>query len=147
MRVLVDTNILLRSVQPNHPLCSQATHAVTKLIRQKDAVFFCPQNIAEFWNVATRPAERNGLGMSPEEALQEVSNIEKSLTLLPDVPAIYTAWKQIVAAHQVKGVKVYDARLAAIMSVYAIESVLTFNSVDFERFTNVRAIQPSSLVP
>ncbi len=147
MRVLVDTNILLRSVQPNHPLCSQATHAVTKLIRQKDAVFFCPQNIAEFWNVATRPAERNGLGMSPEEALQEVSNIEKSLTLLPDVPAIYTAWKQIVAAHKVKGVKVYDARLAAVMSVYAVENVLTFNSVDFERFTNVRAIQPSSLVP
>ncbi len=147
MRVLVDTNILLRSVQPNHPLCSQATHAVTKLIRQKDAVFFCAQNIAEFWNVATRPAERNGLGMSPEEALQEVSNIEKSLTLLPDVPAIYTAWKQIVTAHKVKGVKVYDARLAAIMSVYAVESVLTFNSVDFERFTNVRAIQPSSLVP
>ncbi len=147
MRVLVDTNILLRSVQPNHPLCSQATHAVTKLIRQKDAVFFCPQNIAEFWNVATRPAERNGLGMSPEEALQEVSNIEKSLTLLPDVPAIYTAWKQIVAAHKVKGVKVYDARLAAIMNVYAVESVLTFNSADFERYSNVRAIHPSSLLP
>jgi len=29
MRVLVDTNILLRSAQPNHPLCSQATYAVT----------------------------------------------------------------------------------------------------------------------
>jgi hypothetical protein len=25
MRVLVDTNILLRSAQPNHPLCHQAT--------------------------------------------------------------------------------------------------------------------------
>ena len=147
MRVLVDTNILLRSVQPNHPLCSQATHAVAKFIRQKDAVFFCAQNIAEFWNVATRPADRNGLGLSAEEALQEVSSIEKSLALLPDVPAIYSAWKQIVAAHKVQGVKVYDARLAAIMRVYAVESVLTFNSVDFERFTNVRAIHPSSLVP
>jgi predicted nucleic acid-binding protein len=59
MSVLVDTNILLRSAQPNHPLGSQATHAVSKLIRQKDAVFFCPQNIAEFWNVATRPAGLN----------------------------------------------------------------------------------------
>ncbi len=97
--------------------------------------------------MATRPAERNGLGLTPEEALQEVSNIEKSLTLLPDVPAIYGAWKQIVAVHKVRGIKVYDARLAAIMSIYAVESVLTFNSVDFERFTNVRAIHPSSLVP
>jgi len=147
MRVLVDTNILLRSVQPNHPLSSQATHAVSKLIRQKDAVFFCPQNIAEFWNVATRPTERNGLGLSPEEVLQEVGNIEKSLTLLPDIPAIYSAWKQIVAAHKVQGVKVHDARLVAVISVYAVESVLTFNSVDFERFSNVRTIHPSSLIP
>lgn len=97
--------------------------------------------------MATRPADRNGLGLTPEEVRQEVSNIEKSLTLLPDVPAIYSAWKQLVAAHKVQGVKVYDARLAAIMSVYAVESVLTFNSVDFERFSNVRAILPSSLVP
>ena len=64
MRILVDTNILLRSAQPNHALCPQATQAVTKLLRQKDSVFFCPQNIAEFWNVATRPAEANGLGFS-----------------------------------------------------------------------------------
>ncbi len=41
----------------------------------------------------------------------------------------------------------YDARLVAIMSVYSVESVLTFNSVDFDRFTNVRAILPSSLLP
>ena len=55
MRVVVDTNILLRSAQPNHPLCSQATFAVAKLLRQNDSVFFCAQNIAEFWNVATLP--------------------------------------------------------------------------------------------
>ena|SRR5215472_4171753 len=147
MRVLVDTNILLRSVQPNHPLSSQATRAVSKLIRQNDAVFFCPQTIAEFWNVATRPTNRNGLGLSPDEVLQEVSDIEKSLTLLPDVPAIYDSWKQIVTTYRVQGVKVHDARLAAIMSVYAVDSLLTFNEADFQRFTSVRAIHPSSLVP
>src|ERR1019366_6199859 len=110
MRVLVDTNILLRSAQPQHPLCSQATFAVAKLLRQKDSVFFCAQNIAEFWNVATRPADRNGLGFSHEEVLQEVSSIEKLLTLLPDIPAIYAAWKEIVSDHKVQGVRVYDAR-------------------------------------
>ena len=103
MRVLVDTNILLRSAQPNHPLCTQAAQAVSKLIRQKDGVFFCSQNIAEFWNVATRPADQNGLGLSHEEALQEVASIEKLLTLLPDIPAIYAAWKEIVSDHRVQG--------------------------------------------
>jgi predicted nucleic acid-binding protein len=146
MRVLVDTNILLRSVQPNHPLCSQATRAVSKLIRQKDAVFFCSQNIAEFWNVATRPAGLNGLGLSHEEVLQEASSIERLLTLLPDIPAIYTAWKEIVRDHRVQGVKVYDARLVATMNVYAVESVLTFNAADFKRYSTINALHPSSVL-
>jgi len=146
MRVLVDTNILLRSAQPNHPLCSQATYAVSKLLRQKDSVFFCPQNMAEFWNVATRPAERNGLGFSNEEVLREITSIEESLTLLPDVPAIYFAWKRIVHDHEVQGVKVYDARLVAVMSVYAVESILSFNSDDVKRYDLVTALHPASLL-
>jgi len=143
MRILVDTNILLRSAQPNHALCPQATHAVSMLLRQKDSLFFCSQNIAEFWNVATRPVEANGLGLSSEEARQEVSSIENSLNLLPDVPAIYDVWKQIVQDYGVRGVKVYDARLVAVMSVYAVESVLTFNVADFRRYRNISALHPS----
>jgi hypothetical protein len=59
----------LRSAQPTYPLCSQATYAVSKLLRQKDAVFFWSQHIAEFWNVATRPADANGLGFAHEAAI------------------------------------------------------------------------------
>ncbi len=146
MRVLVDTNILLRSAQPNQPLCYQATHAVSKLLRQQDSVFFCPQIIAEFWNVATRPAGRNGLGFSHDEVLREVASIEESLTLLPDLPTIYTEWKRIVRDCKVQGVKVYDARLAAVMSVYAVESILSFNSADFGRYDFITALQPASLL-
>lgn len=145
MRVLVDTNILLRSAQPNHPLCSQAASAVSKLLRQRDSVFFCPQNIAEFWNVATRPADRNGLAFSHEEVLREVASIEEFLTLLPDVPAVYTEWKRIVHDYKVQGVKVYDARLVAVMSVYAVEAILSFNSDDFQRYDRVTTLHPASL--
>jgi predicted nucleic acid-binding protein len=146
MRVLLDTNILLRSVQPNHPQCPEATRAVAKLIRRNDAVFFCAQNIAEFWNVATRPADRNGLGFSHEEVLREVSDIERLLTLLPDTPSIYPAWKQLVRDHKVQGVKVFDARIVATMNVYSVENVLTFNVVDFKRYPQITAIDPSSLL-
>lgn len=142
MRVLVDTNILLRSAQPNHPQSSQARQSVSRLMRRGDAVFFCSQNIAEFWNVATRPSDKNGLGFSHEEVLQEVSSIEGLLSLLTDIPAVYTAWKAIVRDHKVQGVKVYDARLVAFMNVYAIEGILTFNDADFKRYSNITAIHP-----
>lgn len=114
MSVLVDTNILLRSAQPTHELCSQATHAVSKLLKENETVCFCPQNIAEFWNVATRPVERNGLGFSQDEVVREVASIESLLTLLPDSANVYTEWKRIVEVHKVQGVKVYDARLVAV---------------------------------
>jgi predicted nucleic acid-binding protein len=146
MRVLVDTNILLRSSQPTHPLCSQAVHAVSRLLRQKDSVFFCSQNIAEFWNVATRPAGMNGLGLSKDEVVKEVASIEHLLTLLPDVPGIYPEWKRVVAQHKVQGVKVYDARLVAVMNLYGVNSLLTFNTDDFKRYGNITILPPSAMV-
>ena len=76
----------------------------------------------------------------------EVTSIEESLILLPDVPAIYAAWKRIVHDHKVQGVKVYDARLVAVMSVYAVESILSFNSADFKRYDLVAALHPASLL-
>jgi predicted nucleic acid-binding protein len=146
MRVLVDTNILLRSAQPNHPLCSQVVHAVSRLLRQKDSVFFCSQNIAEFWNVATRPTESNGLGWSIDEVTKEVASIETMLTLLPDSPGVYLEWKRIVAQHRVQGVKVYDARLVAMISLYGLDTILTLNMDDFKRYPNITALHPSALL-
>ena len=146
MRVLVDTNILLRSAQPTHPLCAQAADAVASLIRDRHSVFVCAQNIAEFWNVASRPADRNGLEFSHEEVFQEVNEIESFLMLLPDIPAIYPAWKNLVRDHRVQGVKVYDARLVAIMIVYGINAVLTFDTEDFKRYQGITALHPAAVL-
>jgi predicted nucleic acid-binding protein len=144
MRVLVDTNVLLRSAQPNHPSYSQATLAVSRLMRRNDELFFCSQNIAEFWNVATRPVDRNGLGLSLDEVLREVRSIEDLFTLVPDISAVYTVWKRLVEEQRVQGVKVYDARLVAFMKVYSIEGILTFNAADFGRYANITALDPAS---
>jgi predicted nucleic acid-binding protein len=133
MSVLIDTNILLRSAQPGHPSCSQATDAVAKLLRQSESVFYCPQTIAEFWNVATRPVGANGLGFSSDEAWKEIESIERVLMLLPDGPGIYPEWKRLVTHHGVRGVQVFDARLAAVANVCGIEntshSILATSSV------------------
>lgn len=48
--------------------------------------------------------------------------------------------------YKVQGLKVYDARLAAVVSVYAVESMLSFNIADFERFDLVTALHPASLL-
>jgi predicted nucleic acid-binding protein len=84
MSVLVDTNILLRSIEPLHSHHRLAVAAVSRLLADGTPVYFSLQNIAELWNVATRPVEKNGLGFSIPSTLAEVQKIESLLTLLPE---------------------------------------------------------------
>jgi hypothetical protein len=112
----------------------------------KQCGLFSSQNIAEFWNVATRPADVSGLGFSHREVLQEISSIESLLTLLPDIPTIYLVWKQLVRDYGVQRVKVYDARLVAVVSVYAVDRILAFNVADFQRYGSINALQPAAVL-
>ncbi len=72
MSVLVDTNVLLRRTQPAHENHAVAVESVARLLAAGEPVHFTPQNIAEFWNVVTRPVANNGLGFSVAHALAEV---------------------------------------------------------------------------
>ena len=145
MSVLVDTNVLLRSIEPLHPQHAIAVGAVYRLLAESTPVYFTLQNIAEFWNVATRPIENNGLGFSIPSTLGEVEKIEDLLTLLPDTPAVYAEWKRLVVDHRVSGVKVHDARLIATMKTHGVRSLLTFDVDDFKRYADIEVVHPKTV--
>ena len=94
MSVLVDTNVLLRRTQPGHLQYNAAVESVIRLVAGGEPVHYTLQNIAEFWNALTRPLANNGLGLSIVRAEAEVAKIEETLTLLPDVPPIYSEWRR-----------------------------------------------------
>jgi predicted nucleic acid-binding protein len=143
MSALVDTNVLLRRTQPDHESHTLAVESVAFLLEGGEPVYFTPQNISEFWNVATRPQAHNGLGFSVALTAGEVTKIERSLILLPDSPAAYAEWKRLVLTHGVIGTKVHDARLVATMNIHGVRRILTFNTDDFKRY-DVEALHPSS---
>ncbi len=145
MSVLLDTNILLRRAQPSHPSHALAVDSVARLLADGEAVHFTLQNVAEFWNVATRPAAHNGLGFPPALTLAEVEKIEAAFELLPDTPALYAEWKSLVVRYGVIGVKVHDARLVAAMNVHAVRRLLTFNAGDFTRY-GIEIVQPAAVL-
>jgi predicted nucleic acid-binding protein len=60
---LVDTNLLLRSVEPSHSIYRDATNAIATLLEGGEHLYIVPQNLIEFWSVYTRPLEKNGLGL------------------------------------------------------------------------------------
>jgi predicted nucleic acid-binding protein len=102
------------------------------------------QNIAELWNVMTRPLSRNGFGLTVAEAEREVRAVESGMKLLSDNEKVYGEWRKIVLRVGVSGVQVHDARLAAAMYVHGVNHILTFNVTDFSRFNGLVALHPGS---
>jgi predicted nucleic acid-binding protein len=145
MPYLADTNILLRWVSPADPQHSLAVNSVKALQQQGEIVHITPQNLIEFWAVATRPAASNGLGMSPAEAEREVESLERLFPMLPDSPSIYPEWRKLVSAAGVSGVRVHDARLAAVAVANGLTHILTFNTDDFKGLQGVTAVHPQNV--
>lgn len=142
MAYLVDTNILLRSLQPTHNLHERAVRSVESLLGAGETVCYCAQNVREFWNVCTRPAKDNGLGMTPAEVIDEVRNLETTLTFLPDDPRKFAEWRRLVEAYSVIGVQVHDTNLVAAMCASGITHLLTFNPAHFRRFIEIEVVEP-----
>jgi predicted nucleic acid-binding protein len=144
LSVLVDTNVLLRRLEPGHPHFRDAVAGTDRLLDSGEPVHVTTQNIAEFWTTATRATAQNGLGLDVTTAVAAVDRIEQAFALLPDDPRIYDYWRRLVTLHQVVGNQVYDARLVAAMPVYGIGRILTFNGADFSRY-GVIVLHPSAV--
>jgi predicted nucleic acid-binding protein len=146
MKYLVDTNILLRLVQKNSPMHLDTQRAILKLKKQGEFLCIIPQNIIKFWAVATRPLDKNGLGLSITQAEEESEKLKKIFILELDTPEIFTEWESLVIKYQVMGKQVHDARLAAAMLAHNITHLLTFNVDDFKRFSDIVVVDPRSIV-
>ena len=145
MPILIDTNVLLRSVQPSNPMHAAAVRALEVLMKREEALVITLQNVAEFWNAATRPVVHNGLGFTIEEAREELTRLEGFFRILTEDAASYAAWKTLLIANRVSGVQVHDARLVAVMKTYGIAQIVTFNVSDFTRFAEIEAVHPDSI--
>lgn len=144
MAVLLDTNILLRIVQPHSPQSSIAERALDALRGKNEALAIVSQNLVEFWAVATRPVVENGLGLTIEQAMAEVAGLKRLFIMVPELP-LQREWERLVATYRVSGKSSHDARLVAAMVVNEIDSILTFNVLDFTRYTGITVLDPKTV--
>jgi len=142
---LIDSNILLRISRRGDPVHRIVDSALERLLREDAALYYTHQNIAEFWNVWTRPLDKHGFGLPGETAAREVVKFETMMAFAADSAAVYESWLQLVRDYRVSGVQVHDARLVAAMLVHGIPNLLTLNVADFARYAKlIAAVHPDS---
>ena len=139
MRVLLDTNILARLANRTDLQYQTARAGLGKLHRAGHELLLTPQNLIEYRSLATRPVSTNGLGFSVAQTESDIASLEARMTLLPETPDIYPAWKRVVQTLSVVGRQVYDARLIAVCQVHRVDHFLTF---DVRHFTRLAGAVP-----
>ena len=141
--MLIDTSTLLRTLQIRHPQYETAAYALEVLPSRGRDLHIVPQNLFELWVVATRPVAQNGLGLSIPDATSELRRLQRMFHLLPDTPAIYQVWENLVIQYQVSGKPAHDARLVAAMLVHGLTSILTFDRTGFSRYAGIEVVHPA----
>jgi predicted nucleic acid-binding protein len=142
---LLDTNVLLRMSDSTSPVNLLAGRATATLLRQRDRVFITSQNIIEFWVVATRPLQVNGLGWSVEQTRIEIEQILNQFPQLEETPQIFPHWFNLVTSYQIQGKRVHDARLVAVMLAHGVTHLLTFNPDDFRNINEIVVLHPQAI--
>ena len=84
--------------------------------------------------MATRPVDKNGLGLSIDKVKRKVEKAPSFFQLRLDSQAIYHEWLRLVGTYSVSGVAAHDARIVAAMKVHGLTHLVTFNVSDFRRY-------------
>ena len=141
--MLIDTNVLLQTLQVRHPQYETVARALEALTARGRELHIVSQNLVEFWVVATRPISQNGLGLSTTAAAAELVRLRSMFPLLPDPPAIYPVWESLVIQYRVAGKPAHDARLVAAMHLHGLTTILTFDRTGFSRYAGIEVLHPA----
>lgn len=83
--------------------------------------------------------------MEPSKVGDAICRLRNLFRVLEGLPGVTNAWETLVSNYQVSGKQAHDAHLVAIMLVYGVRQLLTFNGADFKRYDSIEVISPASL--
>lgn len=146
MSILLDTNILPRTSQEDHPQFAAASESVELLRTSGERLCVVPQNLYEFCGVATRPPGENGLCMAVSEVEARLARVKRLFVLLRDERGVLGEWERLVCLHDVKGKPSHDARLVAAMRRHSLDRLLTFNASHFVRYGEITVLTPERVI-
>jgi predicted nucleic acid-binding protein len=145
MACLLDTGVLLRAFDASYSGHRVIRSALRTLLANQNRVVVALQNLAEFWNVSTRPIDKNGYGLSVERANRRLQVIEQFCEVVTEDDDSYQIWKNLLNVYALTGVSVHDARLVSVMLAHGVTEVMTLNERDFRRYAGISVLTPDSM--
>jgi predicted nucleic acid-binding protein len=133
-RVFFDTDILLAATDEGRPEHRSALAALHEWPGAGTTLYMSGQVVREYLSVATRPTERNGLGLSRTDAMSNARAFRGRLRLLEENVKVADQLLALIDTVDCTGKQVHDANIVATMLAHGVRTLVTLNASDFARF-------------
>jgi predicted nucleic acid-binding protein len=136
-RIFIDTNVLLAATDRTRTTHGASTAFLQQSIREGVRLFVSGQILREYLVVATRPVDRNGLGLPPSKACVNVDLFRECSDFLGENDTTARLLMTLVKDHDLKGKRIHDAGVAATMRAHGLSHLKTWNHDDFKIFDDL----------
>jgi predicted nucleic acid-binding protein len=133
-RVVLDTNVLLAATDAGRADYARAREALDEWPARGTTLYTSGQILREYLSVATRPEERNGLGLSQPDSVANTRALTGRLRLLDENEKVNARLLALLDDIGCGGKQVHDANIVATMLVHGVDTLVTANVDDFVRF-------------
>jgi predicted nucleic acid-binding protein len=133
-RVMLDTNVLLAATDEGRAEHRSALTIMNEWAAGDTTLCTSGQILREYFAVATRPTELNGLGVKPADAVSNIRAIRERTAFLSEDARVADRLRGLLADVKCKGKQVHDANVIATMLAHGVGTVVTMNVEDFACF-------------
>lgn len=139
--VFIDTNILIYANLALSPFHVQAIQRLQALVEQGIELWISRQTLREYLAGMTRRGDLTG-EIPVSSLVADVQYFAKSFRLAEDNSQVTERLLTLMEEISSGGKQVHDANIVATMLVYGIPQLLTHNTDDFARFSELISVLP-----
>ena len=132
--VFVDTNVLTRATIVAAPLHAEAQAALVQLRREERDLWISNQVIREYVANASRP-QSYSQPIPMTQILEQVKLFRATFHVAEDTTRVLDQLLILLSEIPAGGKQIHDANIVATMLANRINTLLTFNVADFDRFS------------
>jgi predicted nucleic acid-binding protein len=132
----LDTNILVFASDSNSPWHQTSKEKIRKLIGEGFRLFISPQILREYVSVASRSTGTEK-PVPWDMILKNYENFQRHFTLLDEGHNTVNELSQLLSKIPTAGKQVHDANIVATMLAHNISNLLTHNTNDFSRYSQL----------
>jgi predicted nucleic acid-binding protein len=133
---VVDTNVLVYSTVSGNPWHQQARQWLSAMQSAGAGLCVTTQVLREYLVILTRGAVFEN-SFEINQVLAQLEAFLPSFTVLDEPVEVAEILRGLVRQYQIRGKRVHDANIVAVMLAHGVHRLATYNQADFEQFDEI----------